>query len=103
MQTDADIEAIWEKSGIENGRELMRKATEEMMAALPAGVLAERREFDRAERGGFVEFREAGMAPDVPTVILLAGKSQPLPAAMDFPGADRRFDPYRKRFNRQKS
>ena len=41
---------------------------------------------ERVERGGFAEFREAGEAPNVPTVILLAGKSQPLPPGTAFPG-----------------
>jgi hypothetical protein len=43
------------------------------------------------ERGGFTEFREAGDPPDVPTVILLAGKGQPLPPTVTFPGSYDRY------------
>jgi pimeloyl-ACP methyl ester carboxylesterase len=85
-QTDADMQAIWEKAGIKDGRDLLRKTTAQVATALPDGVRAEAREMDRVERGGFAEFRAAGEAPDVPTVILLAGKSQPLPRGAAFPG-----------------
>jgi pimeloyl-ACP methyl ester carboxylesterase len=85
-QTDADMLAIWDKAGIKDGRDALRKAQEQMMGSAPAGVKAEWRELDRVERGGFAEFRSAGESPDVPTVILLAGKIEPLPPAISFPG-----------------
>lgn len=61
------------------------------MVSAPAGVKAEFREIDRMERGGFVELRAAGDAPDVPVVFLVAGKKQPLPATAIFPGDSDRF------------
>jgi len=90
-QTDADMQAIWDKVGFKDGRDVMRKQTEALMGAAPAGVRDEAREVDRMERGGFAGLREAGDPPDMPTVILLAGKSQPPPAAITFPVA---FDKY---------
>jgi pimeloyl-ACP methyl ester carboxylesterase len=90
-QTDADMTAIWEKLGVKDGREAFRKSTEPLIAAAPAGVRAEQREIDRMERAGFTELREAGEPPDVPTVILLAGKVQPLPATVTFPGSYDRY------------
>jgi pimeloyl-ACP methyl ester carboxylesterase len=85
-QTDADMLALWEQAGNKNGRDELRKMQEKIIAAAPAGVQAEAREVDRVERGGFTEFREAGEAPDVPTIVLLAGKNQTLPPGMTFPG-----------------
>jgi pimeloyl-ACP methyl ester carboxylesterase len=85
-QTDADIFALWEQAGNRNGRDELRKMQNQLIATAPAGVQAEAREVDRVERGGFAEFRAAGEAPDVPTIILLAGKNQPLPPGMTFPG-----------------
>lgn len=62
---------------------------EPMTAAAPAGVQAEVRELVRMERGGFAEFRAAGDPPDVPVVVLVAGKK---PAMAGFPGdLDRYF------------
>lgn len=88
MQTNADIDAIYDNSGVENAREVDREAGERAMAAAPAGVAAEAREFSKARQQGFVAYRAHGMAPDVPTVVLLAGMYQP-PA----PGVDAPVDP----------
>jgi pimeloyl-ACP methyl ester carboxylesterase len=91
-QTEADILALWEKAGAKDGRDGMRKLQQQMTASAPAGVKAELREIDRLERGGFTELRAAGDPPDVPVVFLLAGKPQPLPPTVTFPGdADRFF------------
>jgi pimeloyl-ACP methyl ester carboxylesterase len=85
MQTDADVQAIWDKLGVKDGRDAMRALQGQMTASAPAGVKAEARELDRLERSGLVDFRAAGEPPDVPTVVLLAGKSQPLPPSLTFP------------------
>jgi pimeloyl-ACP methyl ester carboxylesterase len=88
MQTEADLAALWEKSGAKDGREGLRKLQDQMSTSAPAGVQAEAREMMRMERGGFAEFRAAGEPPDVPVVILVAGKK---PAMPGFPGD---FDRY---------
>lgn len=85
MQTDADMQAVWDKLGVKDGREAMRTLQGQMLASAPAGVKAEAREVDRMERAGFADLRSAGEPPDVPTVVLLAGKSQPLPPSLTFP------------------
>lgn len=91
-QTDADMTAIWEKAGVnKEGRNSLRAVVAKMMSAAPPGVAAERREFDRAELGGFAEFRAAGATPDVPLVVLLGGKPEPLPPGIKFPGDYDRF------------
>jgi pimeloyl-ACP methyl ester carboxylesterase len=90
-QTEADILALWEKSGAKDGRNELRKMQEQMTASVPAGVKAEFRELDRMERGGFAELRAAGEPPDVPVVFLVAGKPQPLPPTATFPGDYDRF------------
>ena len=91
MQTEADILALWEKAGAKDGRDALRKMQEQMTASAPAGVKAEFRELDRMERGGFAELRGAGDPPDVPVVFLVAGKPQPLPPTVTFPGDYDRF------------
>jgi pimeloyl-ACP methyl ester carboxylesterase len=90
-QTEADILALWEQAGAKDGREGMRKMQAQLMASAPAGVKAELSEIDRMERGGFADFRAAGDPPDVPVVFLVAGKKQPLPATITFPGDRDRF------------
>jgi pimeloyl-ACP methyl ester carboxylesterase len=90
-QTEADILALWEKAGSKDGREGLRQMQEKMMTSAPAGVKAEVREIDRMERAGFVDFRAAGDPPDVPLVVLLAGKRQALPPTATFPGDRDRF------------
>jgi pimeloyl-ACP methyl ester carboxylesterase len=87
-QTDADIQAIWEKLGVKDGREALRTFQAQAVATAPAGVKAEALEVDRMERGGFADLRAAGDSPDVPTVILLAGKRQTLPSTLAFPGGN---------------
>ena len=54
-QTDADMTAIWEKLGVKDGPEALRKSSEQMVAALPTGVRAEQREIDRVMRSGFTD------------------------------------------------
>lgn len=90
-QTEADIAALWEKAGSKDGREGMRQMQEKMMTSAPAGVKAEFREIDRMERAGYVDFRAAGDPPDVPLIVLLAGKRQTLPPTVIFPGDRDRF------------
>jgi pimeloyl-ACP methyl ester carboxylesterase len=90
-QTEADMLSIWEKTGAKDGRDGLWKLQEQMTASAPAGVKAEFRELNRMERGGFVELRAAGDAPDVPMVFLVAGKPQPLPPTATFPGDYDRF------------
>ena len=91
MQTDADMNAIWEKLGVKNGRDSIRTLEAKMITNMPAGVVAEWREVTRAERAGFAEYRAAGDAPAVPMVILLAGKGEAGPAAAGFPGDFNQF------------
>jgi pimeloyl-ACP methyl ester carboxylesterase len=91
-QTDAGLNAIWEKVGVKNGRDLFRAMMAQMLTGAPPGIAAEWREVDRVERGGFAEFRAAGDSPDVPTVVLLAGKPDAVqPGAPPFPGG---YDAY---------
>jgi pimeloyl-ACP methyl ester carboxylesterase len=85
-QTDADLDAIWEKIGVKDGRVALRKTQEQLGASAPAGVKAEMREIDRMELGGFVDLRAAGDPPDMPTVVLVAGQAQQLPPTITFPG-----------------
>jgi pimeloyl-ACP methyl ester carboxylesterase len=87
-QTDADIQAIWEKVGVKDGRESLRTAQAQALASATPGVKAEALEVERMERAGFADLRAAGDPPDLPTVILLAGKRQPLPATLAFPGGN---------------
>ena len=87
-QTDADMQAIWEKLGVKDGREALRTFQAQAVASAPPGVKAEALEVDRMERAGFVDLRAAGDPPDVPTVILLAGKRQTLPPTLAFPGGN---------------
>jgi pimeloyl-ACP methyl ester carboxylesterase len=90
-QTEADILALWEKAGSKDGREGLRQMQEKLLASAPAGVKAEVREIDRMERAGYVDFRAAGDPPDVPLMVLLAGKRQALPPTAIFPGDRDRF------------
>jgi pimeloyl-ACP methyl ester carboxylesterase len=90
-QTDADMNAVWEKVGVKNGRDSLRKMMAQMLSGAPAGIVAEWREQDRVERGGFVEFRAAGEAPDIPMVVLLAAKPEPLPPGVAFPGDQKQY------------
>jgi pimeloyl-ACP methyl ester carboxylesterase len=85
-QTEADMLAVWEKAGAKDGREAFWKVQEQMTASMPSGVKAEYRELNRVERGGFAELRAAGDPPDVPVVFLVAGKPQPMPPTVTFPG-----------------
>jgi pimeloyl-ACP methyl ester carboxylesterase len=90
-QTEADVLALAEKAGVKNAREMLARSAEMSSAAaatLPGGMLAEAREVARAQVGGYAEFRAAGDAPDVPLMILLAGRRDPVPAAASaaFPG-----------------
>ena len=91
MQTDADMAAVWEKVGVKNGRDSVRTLQAKMLTGMPAGVVAEWREVDRVERGGFAEYRAAGDAPAVPMVVLLAAKGEPSAAGVGFPGDFNRF------------
>lgn len=91
MQTAADMTALWEKVGVKNGQDSLRKLAAQLMSRAPAGTAAEWREYDRVERGGFAEFRAAGVAPDVPMVVLLAGKSDPAPPGITLPAYYDRF------------
>jgi pimeloyl-ACP methyl ester carboxylesterase len=87
-QTDADMQAIWQKIGVPDGREALRKFQEQALASVTAGVKAEALEIDRMERAGFADFRAAGDPPDLPTIVLLAGKLPPLPPTITFPGGN---------------
>jgi pimeloyl-ACP methyl ester carboxylesterase len=85
-QTEADMQAIYAKAGMTNGHDAIASMTKPALAAAPAGLRAEYLEIERVERGGFVEYREAGDPPDVPMSILLAGKREPLAPGVKFPG-----------------
>ncbi|MGH7717909.1 MAG: alpha/beta fold hydrolase [Steroidobacteraceae bacterium] len=89
-QTEADLTALWEILGVQ-GLDSGRKLSAQMMTRAPAAVQAERREYDRVERGGFAEFRAAGVAPDVPIVVLLGTKADPAPPGIALPANYDRF------------
>jgi pimeloyl-ACP methyl ester carboxylesterase len=90
-QTKADMAAVGEQAGVKDAAEFFAKSMETQVAAAPAGIRAEASEVARLQRTGFAELREAGPAPDVPMVVLLAGKRQPLPPNVNFPGDYDRF------------
>ena len=91
-QTEADMQAIYAKAGMTNGHDAIASMTKPLLAGAPAGLRAEYQEIERVERGGFVEYREAGDPPDVPMSVLLAGKREPFPPGVKFPGdADQYF------------
>jgi len=91
MQTRDDMCAIARADHIDSC-DVLSKLNEQMVRAAPAGLAAEAKEIQRAAADGFAAFRGDGDAPIVPTVVLLAGKSQPLPPGITFPGdADRWF------------
>jgi pimeloyl-ACP methyl ester carboxylesterase len=105
MQPEGNISALWEKvGGTKNGLDSIRKISAQLMTRAGAGVLAEWREYDRVERSGFADFRAASVAPDVPMVVLLAGKSDPAPPGIALPAyydqflraaSDQRMDHFR--------
>jgi pimeloyl-ACP methyl ester carboxylesterase len=77
-KTPGDMQAIWKKAGIDDGREMMRRLHERGLSTLSPGVRAEAQEAQRLIQNGFPEEFQ-GKSLDVPTMILLAGKSE-LPA-----------------------
>jgi len=88
MQTEGDMRAAAEAGRIVGGYTVLTKLNEQMLntAGFPDGLRAEAKEIQRAEAEGFAPFRADGDAPNVPTIVLLAGRSQPLPAGVTFPG-----------------
>lgn len=88
MQTEADMRAAAEAGRIVGGYTVLTKLNEQMLntAGVPDGLRAEAKEIQRAEAEGFAPFRADGDAPNVPTVIVLAGRPQPMPAGVTFPG-----------------
>jgi pimeloyl-ACP methyl ester carboxylesterase len=90
-QTDSDMNAIWDTVGVKTGRDSLRTILRQIVSGAPPGMLAEWREQDRVERGGFVEFRAAGEAPNVPMVVLLAAKGDPVLPGAPFPGGYERY------------
>jgi pimeloyl-ACP methyl ester carboxylesterase len=84
-QTKADMSALWRKAGVKDDDDMMMKMLERM-PGVPPGILAEAKEVARLQKNGFDELREGGSAPDVPTVVLLGGKRDPLPPGQTFPG-----------------
>src|SRR5437879_5125271 len=90
-QTRDDMCAV-AKAGQVTGCDVLSKLNEQFLRNLPPGLAPEAQEVTRAEADGFTAFRADGDAPIVPTVVLLAGKNQPLPPGVTFPGdADRWF------------
>ncbi len=87
-QTAAAQDSIWREIGVPDGRAALRALRREEYAAgvVPAGVRAEALAFWPVADAGFPAFRTLPPAPDVPTVVLLAGKAQPLPPHVKFPG-----------------
>ena len=85
-QTMADMIALWEKAGVNYRDEEFVKQMEEMPRGMPAGILAEAREVQRLQKGGFDELRAGGDAPDVPTFLLLGSRREPMPPGRPFPG-----------------
>lgn len=103
MQAEGNIAALWEKVGTKKDLNSLRKIMAQLMTRAGEGVLAEWREYDRVERGGFADFRAAGVAPDVPMVVLL-GKPDPAPPGITLPknydrflraASDQRMDHFR--------
>lgn len=86
MQTLADMQAVWASAGVKNGHDAEAEMFKQMLAGAPTGIVAEHREFERVERAGFVEFREAGDPPDVPLSALIASQTETLPPSVVFPG-----------------
>jgi thioesterase domain-containing protein len=91
MQTRDDMCAIAKVAHMTDCA-VLSKLNEQILRGAPPGYVAEGLEIRRAEADGFAPFRADGEAPMVPTVALLAGKMQPFPAGVTFPGdADRWF------------
>lgn len=86
MQTEAEMQAVFAKAGMENGHDAMETMTERMLKGAPAGLAAENQEIERAARDGYAEFRDATEPPDVPMTVFLAAKADPIPAGITFPG-----------------
>jgi pimeloyl-ACP methyl ester carboxylesterase len=59
-QTAEDERAVLEKGGVKGGRNGLAKMKEQAVRGAPSGIVAEDREIDRAEAGGFAEFRADG-------------------------------------------
>ena len=80
-QSIADQNAIFRDIGVPDGREPFNDAMMAMYRrpAVPAGVRAEAEAFSLMFEAGFPDFRTLPPAPDVPMVILLAGKYEPSP------------------------
>jgi hypothetical protein len=79
------MSALWRKAGVKDDDDMMMKMLEKM-PGVPPGILAEAKEVARLQKGGFDELRNGADAPDVPTVVLLGGKRDPLPPGQTFPG-----------------
>ena len=85
-QTVEDERALLAKAGVKGGRDAIAKINEQSVSAAPSGIIAENREIDRVEAGGFAEYRADGEPPDVPTVVLLAGQTPFQRASLTFSG-----------------
>ncbi|HWJ15745.1 MAG TPA: alpha/beta fold hydrolase [Gemmatimonadaceae bacterium] len=91
MQTRDDICAV-ARAAQTTDCNMLARLNAQVLQGAPPGLVAEAREIERAEADGFTVFRVDGDAPIVPTVVLLAGKNQPLPPGVTFPGdGDRWF------------
>lgn len=84
-QTHDDMCAVARAAGIASC-DVLAKLNDESLRGAPPGLVAEAKELNRAEADGFAEFRADGDAPVVPTVVLLAGRPQPFPPGLTFPG-----------------
>lgn len=86
LQSIADQDAIFRDIGVPEGREPFNRAMMSMYRSpeVPAGVRAEAEAFSPLFEAGFPEFRALPPAPDVPTVVLLAGKYEPPPPGVEF-------------------
>lgn len=85
-QTADEARAALHKASVDGGWAAFAKFEKQAAANQPSGIVAESREIDHAEAGGFADYRAYGEAPDVPTVVLLSAKGQTLLGGMSFPG-----------------
>jgi pimeloyl-ACP methyl ester carboxylesterase len=75
-QTEADMQAIWRKAGLTNGHDIFGTLGRDLPRGTAAALIDEAREIGRVDAGGFADLRKDGDPPDVPTLILLAGKEE---------------------------
>jgi pimeloyl-ACP methyl ester carboxylesterase len=89
MQTEADMQAVFDKAGVKGGHAAMEEMTKPMSAGASPGLRAENGEIERAAREGFISLRDVADPPDVPLSVLLSTRLDGLPPT--FPGIATRY------------